>query len=1010
VEFRILGPLEVAVGSDRLELHGTRQQVVVATLLLSANRLVTMDRLLEAIYGEDLPPTARSQAQISVSVLRRLFASRSRDTVIATHPHGYLIRVGSEELDSQRFEELVTAARAARDSDNLDSAVARYRDAVRLWRGPALDGIDSQLVRSAASRLDEMRIGANEDRIALELDLGRHHELVGELTELVEEYPLRERLRGQLMLSLYRCDRAAEALNVYRLARRTMIEELGIDPSERLRQLEHAILTSDPSLDPPSRPTSIEQAVVQLPMQTAPNLLSADIADFTGRAEQIAQIHRHLVRSSDDDRLAVPVAVIVGKGGIGKTTLAVHAAHGVAAHFPDGQLFADLHGGGGSHPVSAMQVLERFLRALGVQGTQIPEGIDERAEVYRNLLADRKILVVLDDVSSESQVMPLLPGSRAAGVIITSRSRLAGLAGALRIDVDVFDADKSVELLARIAGNARVEAQSDEAAQVAEHCGHLPLALRIAGARLAARPHWSIQQLVERLADETRRLDELSHGEMGIRPSISFTYESTGEQARQLFRRLALLDMPVFSGWLSAALLGQPLTIAEDLLDDLITAQLIEPAGNGSGVHSQYRFHDLVRVFARERLAAEESVTERRVALERALGALLHLAEEAWRRYYGGDFGRIHSGALRWLLPERVVEALVADPLSWFDHERAALVSGVRQAAQAGFIEQCWSLTSSAVVLFESRIYLDDWRETHEIALEAARKAHDVRGEAVMLYHMGSLHITQLQFDQALRESAGAAELFKDIADDQGVALATRHIATIDRLSGRLDDAVRRYEQALDIFRKSGDHVGTAFVLNGLAQVSLEQGKSSDALKHLSEALRLCRATQCARLEAQVLHRLGEAYLLTGEPVRAGDAFEQALEITSKMRDQIGEAYALQGLGVANIRQSDFDQARSALQRAVELAANVGERMVEARALLGLGELALARRETIQALSLGQQAAAGFEEVEAPLYEAQAHTLLSDTHTVLGNTEEALAASAQASALRSKAVGDAPIP
>ena len=239
--------------------------------------------------------------------------------------------------------------------------------------------------------------------------------------------------------------------------------------------------------------------------------------------------------------------VLVGKGGVGKTTIAVHASHDVASDFPDGQLFADLHGWT-SQPVSPAHVLERFLQALGVPARQIPDGLDERAERYRDLLAGRKILVVLDDAASESQVSPLLPGTAGAAVMITSRSRLTGLAGAIHIDVDVFDAGLSVDLLGRIVGVARVRCQLGAAMEVAEYCGHLPLALRIAGARLSARPHWSIQQLVERLADETHRLDELEHRDMGIRPSISLSYESASDQAQRLFRRLALLGQPVFPG------------------------------------------------------------------------------------------------------------------------------------------------------------------------------------------------------------------------------------------------------------------------------------------------------------------------------------------------------------------------------------------------------------------------------------------------------------------------------
>ncbi len=1000
MKFRILGPLEILDGSERLELGGARQQIVVATLLLSANRVVTMDRLLEAIYGEDLPPTARSQAQIAISSLRRLFASYTSDTVISTHAHGYVLQIESGQLDSQQFDELVATARAAREASQPDQAVASYRDALRLWRGPAFDGIDSQLIRVAASRLDEQRISTNEDRISLELELTRHHELVGELTELVEEYPLRERLRGQLMLALYRCDRTPEALQVYRQARRTLIDELGIEPSERLQHLEHAILTADPSLNPTPEPVTARPVAQQVP-----RLLPTDIADFTGREEEIEQINRHLnLGAGAEERHAVPVVVIIGKAGIGKTSIAVHASHGVADHFPDGQLFADLHGGG-SHMLSPMQVLERFLRALGVPGSQIPESLDERAEVYRNLLADRKILVVLDDAVSESQVSPLLPGRSAAAVVVTSRRRLAGLPGVTHVEANVFDAKMSLDLLARIAGEVRVQTQSEAAAEVAEQCGHLPLALRIAGARLSARPHWSINQLVDRLSDETRRLDELRHGEMGIRSSISLTYDSTGEQARQLFRRLALLDLPLFSGWMSAVLVELPLPEAEDLLDDLVNAQLIEITGDGSGVHSQYKFHDLIRVFARERLAAEEPAGERKAALERALGALLGLAEEAHRRHYGCDYARLKSEALRIGLPGRLVDQLLSDPMAWYERERTTLISGVRQAAQAGFVELSWTLAFTAVTLFESGLYLDDWRETHDIALEASQKAHHVRGQAAMLYSMGTLHLARLRFDQAQQAFTAAAELFEAAADDQGIALVTRNTASIARLSGRLDDATRGYEEALAIFRGTGDQLAAATVLSFLAQVKLELREVDDAKELLFDALRLSQTGPCRRVEAQVLHRIGEANLLSADLADAVAAFEQALPRVRDLGDAIGEAYVLRGVGVAKVRLGDHDQARAALQGSLELARTIGERLAEAQALLGLSELALACGDPSQAVVFGQQASDVFRDMGALLYDARALTQLSAAHAALGDTEAANEASAQAALLSARLAG-----
>jgi DNA-binding SARP family transcriptional activator/tetratricopeptide (TPR) repeat protein len=1003
MEFKILGPIEVMAGSERLELGGTRQQIVLAMLLLNANKVVTMDRLLEAIYGEDPPLTARSQAQISISWLRRVFALHSTASIILTREHGYAINADSAELDSRQFEELVVSARTGHDAGQLDQAIACYRDAQRLWRGPALDGIDSQLIRAAASRLDEQRIATNEDRLTLELELGRHHELVGELTELVQEHPLRERLRGQLMLALYRCDRAAEALEVYRQARRTMIDELGIEPGERLQRLQRAILNSDRSLELPvvastrAQPTKLQ----------APSLLPTDIADFTGRTDEIGQINQQLIHpGSQDAPAAVPVVVLVGKGGVGKTSIAVHASHGVAAHFPDGQLFADLHGGT-SHFVSPTQVLERFLRALGVPGPQMPEGLDERAEVYRNLLADRKVLVVLDGAASESQVSPLLPGTGAAAVIITSRSWLTGLAGAVHMKVDVFGPDKSLDLLARIAGAERVKSQLEAAAAAAEHCGHLPLALRIAGARLSARPHWSIQQLADRLADETRRLDELRHGDMGIRPSILLTYNSVGDQARRLFRRLALLDVPFFAAWLSAALLDLPFTQAQDVLEELVSAQLIETLGSDSGVHSQYRFHELIRVFARERLATEEQATERRTALERALGALLHLAEQAHCRYFGGDYVRIRSDAPRWELPATLVEQLVGDPLSWYERERAVLVSGVRQAAQAGLVELCWGLASSTVPLFESRVYLNDWRETHDMALEATSNAHNVRGQAAIRYSIGSLHIMQQRFIPAHQELTTAAQLFAEVGDDQGIALVIGQIAYLDRLSGRLDDATWHYEQALALFRKAGDYIAIAYVLHGLAYVKLEVNELDSAKSLLAEALRLCRGANCERIEAQVLHRMGEAHLQAENSAEAISAFEEVLKITSDTGDLIGEGYAWLGIGIARLRRDELDLAHRALHRVLELAGSTGERLSEARSLLGLSELAFAQGDPGDAAVFAQEACEIFRDMGAPIYHMRALTGLSNALSAFGDVEAASAALAEADALRTKLTGSA---
>lgn len=1016
MELRVLGPLEVLTDGLRLDLGGQRQQIVLASLTLEPGRVVSVGRLMTAVYGERLPGSARAQVQICVSALRRLLAAHGRPDAIATRHQGYALEIPDDEVDLQRYDELVAAARAAGKSGSREEAIAAYRQALRMWRGAALDGLDSALLQTVADRLAERRLTANEDCIEFELDLGRHRDLIAELTGLVAAHPLRERLRGQLMLALYRSGRQAEALESYRSARRALIDELGLEPSEWLQQLERSILSSDAELSvpAPAEPVTVAPVAVDEPLGTSllpeavptitaipavpagegaettgsvPKMLPTDIADFTGRAKQIDEIKAHLDLAADNPaQLAVPVVVLAGKPGIGKTTLCVHTAHLESWRYPDGQLFADLHGDA-SHRVGPMQILERFLRTLGVPGASVPDGLEERAEVYRALLSDRRVLVVLDNVASEAQVLPLMPGNPHTAVMVTSRRRLGGLPGAVHVEVDVFESEQSVELLSRIAGDRRVEAEAAAAADLAALCGQLPLALRIAGARLSARPHWTVEQLADRLENESRRLDELKHGALGIRVSISLTYDNLSDDARRLFRLLAVLDFPHFSGWVGAALMDVPLADAQDLLDDLVDAQLLEISGDEAGTCAQYRFHDLIRVFARERLATEDTVAERNASLGRVLGALLFLAEEAHRRLHGSENLQLHSDAPRWQLAERSVNRLIGDSMAWFERERRTLVAAVGQAAKLGLVSLCWDIAITAVTLFESRVYLNDWRDTHKVALAATRTGGDHRGQAVMLYSTGSLCIVEKKFDDARRHLEEAAELFQSLGDSQGAALVSRNIGYLDRMAGNLDEAARRYEMALEVLRSGGDLAAAAYVLHSMAQIELERGDADSAKGMLPQALALSRRVGSRRIEAQVLHRMGDAHLQAGEPAEAVAAFGEALAAVHDLGDPIGEAYALHGLGMAHLRGGDYTEAGSALSSAQRLATSNGERLIEARIESSLGELALALGKPPQAVVHLHRALGLFRGIQAPLFEAKVLAMLSEAYAAAGGTE-----------------------
>jgi len=1025
VEYRVFGPLEVLIDGRHLDLGGHRQQIVLASLVLEAGRAVPVGRLMIAVYGDRPPTSARAQVQICVSGLRRLLAAPGRPQSIITRNQSYILDPAGCDIDLLTYERLLGKAREAAGAGRRDDAVTSYREALKLWRGgAALEGLDSALLRSVADRFAERRLTVNDDCIELELDLGRHRDVIAELTGLIAAHPLRERLRGQLMVALYRSGRQAEALDAYRMARQTLIDELGLEPCEWLQSLERSILTSDPALsaaggslatviaapaDPePADPSAVQPVPVAspapagpvllppteddlpAPISTAPCMLPTDIADFTGRKKQVGDIQRHLALAAENPgQLAVPVIAIVGKPGIGKTTLGVHVSRRLMPQYPDGQLFADLHGWA-SRLVSPMQILERFLRTLGVPGGSIPDGLEERAEMYRGLLSDRRVLVVLDNVGNEAQVLPLLPGSPRTAVIVTSRSRLGGLPGAIHIDIDVFDPQQSIELLSRIAGNGRVQAETKAAENLAELCGQLPLALRIAGARLSARPHWTVEQLAGRLENESRRLDELKHGAIGIRVSISMTYDNISADARRLFRLLAVMDWLVFSGWVSAALLDVPLDDAQDLLDDLADAQLVEITGTESGMHSQYRFHDLIRVFARERLAAEEPVADRNAALERVLGALLFLAEEAHRQLHGNENLQVHSQAERWKLPRHTAVQLIREPMNWFERERQSLVAAVRQAAKIGAVELCWDLAVTAVTVFESRVYLNDWRDTHQVALTAVRQAGDRHGQAVILYSIGSLAIVEKRFADARRSLDEAAELFHAVDDAQGSALVSRNIAYLERMDGNLVEAARRYERALVVLRNGGDLAAAAYVLHNMAQVELERGDTDSAKDLLPQALELSRRAGSRRIEAQVLHRLGDAHLQADEPEEAAAAFGEALAAVRDLGDPIGEAYALHGIAVAHLRGGDYTEAGTALHRAQSLASSTGERLVEARIAFSLGELALACGKPAQAVVHLHRALGLFRAIQTPVFEARVLEVLTEAYAAASGDQAAV--------------------
>ncbi|MFJ7627799.1 AfsR/SARP family transcriptional regulator [Streptomyces sp. NPDC097595] len=955
----MLGPLQVRGKDGPLRVPPGRQEVILAALLLEANRVVSTHYLVDLIWEDNPPETARTQVQICVSRLRKLLAGADSTVSISTRPPGYVLHVDTGDVDSLLFTGLVAMARRQRDEGEAEKAVALLKSAVALWQGDSLTGLDSGPLANKARQLDEERLSAVELRMQLELELGRHDRLVGQLQLLTHENPLRERLRGQLMCALYWSGRQAEALEAFRDGRRILDQELGLEPGRELRRLEAAILAGE--LPPPVRgqepgsagggapetpaprgpadaskhaaprsdtastgtrsprpasgpgqdsPTPAEPQ----PHDARPQQLPAATSDFVADEAQLAALEKAL--TGGRERKAVGLAVITGKPGTGKSTLAVNLAHRLAeTGFPDGQLYCDLRGTG--TPATTAEVLGRFLRALGIPGQLIPDSLDERAEMYRTRLASRRLLVVLDDAASESQVQPLLPGSRDCAVLVTSRARLTALPGAHRVELDVLDEERALRLLSRIIGEERVEGEAASAEALVRTVGRLPLALRIVAARLAARPHWTLASMVHRLANERHRLDELAHGEMTMRASLSLSYNGLAPEDRGLLRLLSMARTPTLPGWLAGALLDDDRPVPSDLLEPLVDMQMLDVVGVERTGGYRYQFHEIIRVYAREQLAAQDAPELRRDALVRMAGGWMYLAQEAHRKVYGGDFTVLHGDAPRWAPPPSCTSELLADPLAWFDAEQGALCGMVEQAADEGLHDVSWNLATTLVTLFEVRGHYDLWEQTHVRALAAVRKAGNLRGTAAVRASLGSLYMSRNEFDMARQALSSALDVFQALDEPQGEALCRRDMALIARTNGEDDTALDLYERSLADFDRAGDVVGRAIVLTQSAHIRMRRGDVDVAQAQLDEALEIYDGVGYLGGRARTLRRVGQLLLERGDLDLAVLTFTEVLELCRDSGDVIGEGHLLRDLGQAFVLMGRPDRARYFFDRAV---------------------------------------------------------------------------------------------
>ncbi|MFG1870109.1 AfsR/SARP family transcriptional regulator [Micromonospora arborensis] len=979
MRFGILGPLRVGGGESTVTAG--RDRIVLAMLLLRPGRLVPVDELVDAVWEERPPVTARAQLQTCVSRLRRRFTELGlAPETIVTDPAGYGVRVAPTDLDAEVFARGVEAARAAVAAGRLIDARTEFRAALALWRGPALSGISSRSVRRRAHALDEQRLTALEECVDVELRLGPGVELIDELAESVDQHPLRERLRGQLMLALSSAGRQADALGAYREGRRLYAEELGIEPGAELQELHQRVLAGDLAL------AGRESGPIA-PVRSLPRA----IGDFTGRQHTLARLVKEV-------EAGARIQLIDGMAGSGKTALAVHVATALAGKYPDAQLYIDLHGHSERTPLTPAAAVATLLRQLGVPAERVPTNQDDRLALWRTELAGRRALVVLDNAASADQVTPLLPNGSQCLILITSRRRLVGVDEGRPSSLPVLDTDEAIELLGLVAGVSRVAAEPEAAAEVVRRCGHLPLAIRLAGARLAHRPRWRIADLAERLSTRPDPLAEFEAGERSVGRAFALSYAQVSPTAQRAFRLLGLHPGVRFDNSVAAVLAELPLPEAQDLLDELVDAHLVEEAEPG-----RYRLHDLVREYARTLVAEPERAVERRDAIGRLLDHHLHVASAIARTT---ELSAAYS-LLATAEPIRpdLVTRVAQQGRAWLDENLAAWTTLVRLAEAEGFLSQCWQLARAGWHAQFEGGRLDELIETHTVGLRAAEELGDERALATMLNYLASAHYRLGNFPESIRlmerslaifrrlglrndvrntlgnlgtsyaanfefrrarecYDAGAA-LARQMRDKEALANVLNNLSITLLLWGRHDEALRTARRLLGIAREIGDprRIGNAF--GHLGMVRHRMGDVEPARRLLRVALRFKQQVGSRFGEGEVLNEIATMEREAGRPERAADLHRAALVVMTEVGDRIAQCTSRNLLARAILDQGDVTSALDLHRRVLADADRLGARYEQARALLGLARClrstdpAAARTHLTRALFL-------FRQVESP--------------------------------------------
>ncbi|MET9399466.1 BTAD domain-containing putative transcriptional regulator [Kitasatospora sp. NPDC002965] len=973
LRFQVLGPVQAWLDGKQLALGSPQQQAVLTTLLLHAGRPVTTQDLVDGLWGDRPPAQAIAALRTYVSRLRTVIEPRREvrapAELLISVADGYALHIPGRALDLTVFEQLATEAATARAGGDLDKAHHLLVRALGLFAGRPLTGVPGPYADAQRLRLAERQIAVTEDRCTIALDIGLHAEVVGELNSLTAEHPLRERLRELLMLALYRCGRQAEALGVYTDTRKLLIDELGVEPGSGLSAMHARILAADPALTLPAVTAPVPVAREDGPAaQPAPAQLPADVSDFSGRSEMVADLSTVLMNATGQ---AVVVTSLAGIGGVGKTTLAVHVAHRVRAEFPDGQLYVDLRGAGAS-PADPAVVLGDFLHALGV--TENPDSLEQRAALYRSLLASRRMLILLDNAQDAEQIQPLIPGVSGCAVLATSRSRLAGIPGAHLVDVEELTPEEALALFSAIVGDQRVAAEPDAAMAVVTACGFLPLAVRIAAARLASRPRWSVSDLARRLADQRRRLDELQLGNLAVETTIGLGYGQLSAAEARAFRLLSVVDSPDLPLAAVTALLGVEETEAEDLAEALVEANMLETFSPG-----RYRYHDLLRLYAQRQNERADDTGEQQAALRRLLDLLLATVRNAAQAVEPDD-----------QLPEPLnPPASIGIPLitsdfaqEWLRTETALLLSSVEAAVQgpSELLRPAVDLLIVLNSLVEDPTHGSRVRHMLEAADRNATSHADSAALARVHFAFGTLQSITNDFqsaEQSLRKSLDLQD-----AEDMTVlrSAAANDLGIILSLANRPAEALPFFELALAISRVVGAPIGEARLLGNMARAQLGLGMLETAVRSVTDAVGTARASKNGPCLADTLYQLGVVLSSADDPATAAEHLRESHRLYQSQQNRLREGYTLARLSSSLLAAGQQAEAAETAEESLAIGHEMDSAYCQGLANAALGGALLGLAQPARGLACLREAHAVFTRLGVPEASPVAD-LISQQHT-----------------------------